>query len=99
MKTENFSRFYQAFGHYLIWTILIVGSMVIYLYQHVVVTDLAGELGALKEEQKKLLDERERLMLNASRLTHGKRVATMAAEKLSMTLPSGSPKNVFLSSH
>jgi len=99
MKTENFNRFYQAFGHYLIWTTLIVGSMVIYLYQHVAVMDLAEKLSALKEEQKDLLDERERLMLDASRLTHGKRIATMAAEKLSMTIPSGSPRNVFLSSH
>lgn len=96
MRTENLTRFYQAFGHYLIWTVLIVGSMVIYLYQHVLVTELAGRLTGLKEEQRNLQDERERLMLDASRLTHGKRIATMATGKLSMTVPSGSPKNLFL---
>lgn len=98
MRTGNLTRFYQAFGHYLVWTILIVGSMVIYLYQHVLVTELAGKLSELKEEQQNLQDEREHLLLDASRLTHGKRIATMASEKLSMTAPSGSPKNLFLPS-
>ena len=95
MKKENLNRFYQAFGHYLIWTTLIAGSMVIYLYQHVVVMDLAEELSALREEKKRLLDERERLTLNASRLTQGKRIAGIASEKLSLTTPSGSPRNIF----
>ena len=96
MRAENLSRFYQAFGHYLVWTALIVGGMILYLYQHVVVMDLAEELSAMREEKKTLLDERERLALNAARLTHGKRIATIASEKLSMTIPSGSPKNIFL---
>jgi hypothetical protein len=42
MRPENLNRFYQAFGRYLIWTVLIAGSMLLYLYQHVVVMDLAG---------------------------------------------------------
>lgn len=95
MKSENLSRFYQAFGRYLIWTILIVGSMLLYLYQHVAVMDLAEELSALGEEKKRLLDERDRLTVNVARLTHGKRVATIASEKLSMITPSGSPRNIF----
>ena len=95
MKSENLNRFYQAFGRYMIWTILIVGGMLLYLYQHVAVMDLAEELSALGEEKKKLLDERERLTVNVARLTHGKRIAAIASEKLSMIIPSGSPKNIF----
>jgi cell division protein FtsL len=52
-------------------------------------------LSVLREEQKKLLDERERLRVGVSRLTHGKRISSMASEKLSMITPSGSPKNIF----
>ncbi len=95
MKPETLSRFYQAFGHYLIWTTLIVGSLLLYLYQHVLVMDLAEELSALREEQRRLLDERERLNVSIARLTQGKRVATIASEKLSMVTPSGAPKNIF----
>ena len=95
MRRENLNRFYQAFGHYLIWTVVIAGSMLLYLYQHVVVMDLAEELSALREDQRKLLDERERLMMRVSYLTHGKRISSMASEKLSMITPSGSPKNIF----
>jgi len=95
MKPETLSRFYQAFGRYLIWTVLIVGSLLLYLYQHVLVMDLAEELSALREEQRKLLDERERLNVSIARLTHGKRVAAIASEKLSMVTPSGAPKNIF----
>ena len=95
MKRENLSRFYQAFGRYLICTVVISGGMLLYLYQHVVVMDLAEELSALREEQGKLLDERERLRISVSHLTHGKRISSIAAEKLSMVTPSGSPQNIF----
>lgn len=95
MKPAALSRFYQTFGHYLIWTALIVGSLLLYLYQHVLVMELAEELSALREEQRRLLDERERLSVSIARLTQGKRVAAIASEKLSMVIPSGPPKNIF----
>jgi cell division protein FtsL len=95
MKSESLNRFYQAFGRYLIWTVLIVGGLLLYLYQHVAVMDLAEELSSLGEEKKRLLDERDRLTVDVARLTHGKRVATIASEKLSMIIPSGAPRNAF----
>lgn len=98
MKRENLSRFYQTLGRYLSWTVLIVGSLLLYLYQHVVVMDLAEELSALRKEQRRLLDERERLNVSIARLTQGKRIATIASEKLSMVTPSGPPQNIFTAS-
>ena len=84
---RNLNRFYTSLSQYLIWTVLISGSMVLYLYQHVAVMDLAEELGMLREEKVELLDEQQRLSMNVARLSNGKRIVDIASKSLSMQAP------------
>ena len=83
-------------GQYLLLTVLVAGSMLIYLYQHLVVMELAGELTLLREKKENLLEEHRGVSINLEQLSQGKRIVKIASEELSMMTPPGLPENIFI---
>ena len=83
-------------GQYLLLTVLVAGSMLIYLYQHLVVMELAGELSLLREKKENLLEEHRGVSINLEQLSQAKRIVKIATKELSMMTPPGLPENIFI---
>ena len=83
-------------AQYLLLTVLVAGSMLIYLYQHLVVMELAGELSLLREKKENLLEEHRGVSINLEQLSQGKRIVKIATKELSMMSPPGLPENIFI---
>ena len=96
LRTKNLNRFYQVMGQYLLLTVLVAGSMLIYLYQHLVVMTLSGELSLLREKKENLLEERRGISINLEQLSQGRRIVKIATEELSMMPLPGLPENIFI---
>ncbi len=83
-------------AQYLLLTVLVTGSMLIYLYQHLVVMELAGELSLLREKKENLLEEHRGVSINLEQLSQGKRIVKIVTKELSMMTPPGLPENIFI---
>jgi len=82
MKASSMVRFFIA-------CILVMASLLVYVWYHSSVIDLGYQVQKLKKEEKALRKEYRQLLIKVASLASLDRIEQIAAEKLGMIYPSG----------